>query len=170
MSLVTALSNALLGVGVLAVLLSCLGVLLVPDAYDKLHYAGPANTVGTVAIVAAIVVRAGFGQAGVKAIVVALVLLSTNAALTHATARAATIRARRNGAGLGAGPDIPTDVGMPRVAGTGDGQGHGGHPGGKDGDPAGTDPAGTDPTGRDADDTGDDHADHVDDSKETGPA
>ena len=116
MSAVAVLSWALLGIGVLAVLLSCVGVLIVPDAYDKLHYAGPANTVGTVAIVAAIVLRAGFGQAGVKAIVVALVLLSTNAALTHATARAATIRARRAGGGDPDGTGIPTAVGVPSGA------------------------------------------------------
>jgi multicomponent Na+:H+ antiporter subunit G len=146
MSLVTVLANALLAVGVLAVLLSCLGVLLVPDPYDKLHYAGPANTVGTVAIVAAIVLRAGFGQAGVKAIVVALVLLSTNAALTHATARAATIRARRNGGGVPASADIPTAVGVPGDAGGDTGRAGTGHRG---------------------DDRADDNAD---DNKETGPA
>jgi multicomponent Na+:H+ antiporter subunit G len=102
MSAASVLSAALLGVGVLAVLLSCLGVLLVGDAYDKLHYAGPANTVGTVAVAAALVLRDGLGQIGVKAILVALVLLTTNAALTHATARAANVRARRNG-GAGGG-------------------------------------------------------------------
>jgi multicomponent Na+:H+ antiporter subunit G len=92
MSVPVVLSAALLAVGVLAVLLSCVGVLLIPDAYDKLHYAAPANTIGPVALALAIVVRAGFGPAGVKALVVAAVLVSTNSALTHATARAAYVR------------------------------------------------------------------------------
>jgi multisubunit Na+/H+ antiporter MnhG subunit len=85
------ISGALLAAGVLAVLLSCLGILLVRDAYDKLHYAAPANTIAPVAIAAAVVVRDGLGQLGIKALVVAAVLVSTNAALTHATARAARI-------------------------------------------------------------------------------
>ena len=92
MSVPVVLSAALLAVGVLAVLLSCVGVLLLPDAFDKLHYAAPANTIGPVALALAIVVRAGFDQAGVKALVVAAVLVSTNSALTHATARAAYVR------------------------------------------------------------------------------
>lgn len=92
MSLPVVLSVALLAVGVLAVLLSCVGVLVVPDAYDKLHYATPANTIGPVAIALAIVVREGLGHAGVKALVVVAVLVSTSSALTHATARAAYVR------------------------------------------------------------------------------
>jgi multicomponent Na+:H+ antiporter subunit G len=90
-SVATVASAVLLAVGVLAALLSCVGMVAVRDTYDRLHFAGPANTIAPVAIAAAIVVRAGFGVAGVKAIAVAAVLVSTSAALTHATARAVRI-------------------------------------------------------------------------------
>jgi len=91
-TLVSVLAIALLTVGVLAALLSCLGMLLVRDAYDRMHFAAPANTIAPVAIALAAVLRSGLGQAGIKALVVAAVLVSTNAALTHATARAAWVR------------------------------------------------------------------------------
>jgi monovalent cation/proton antiporter MnhG/PhaG subunit len=79
-----------LGVGVE---LGCaVGVLVMRDAYDRLHYTAPATTLGPLAIAAAIVVQESFSQAGVKAILVALALLVTNPVLTHATARAARVR------------------------------------------------------------------------------
>jgi multicomponent Na+:H+ antiporter subunit G len=81
----------LLAAGVLACLLSCAGMLLVRDPYDKLHYATPANTIAPVAVAGAVVLHDGLGQLGVKALLVAAALVTTNAALTHATARAARI-------------------------------------------------------------------------------
>jgi multicomponent Na+:H+ antiporter subunit G len=83
---------ALLVVGVAATLLSCLGVLVMRDAYDRLHYTGPASAIAPVAIAAAVVVEERLSAAGVKAVLVALVLLVTNPVLGHATARAARIR------------------------------------------------------------------------------
>ena len=83
----------LLGAGVLVELASVLGVLLLRDAFDRLHFTAPASTLGPLAIAAAVVVRESFSQAGIKAVLVAVVLLVTNPVLTHATARAARIRA-----------------------------------------------------------------------------
>jgi monovalent cation/proton antiporter MnhG/PhaG subunit len=79
-----------LGVGV--ELTCCVGVLVMRDAYDKLHYTAPATTVGSLAIAAAVVVSESLSQAGVKALLVFLALLVTNPVLTHATARAARVR------------------------------------------------------------------------------
>ena len=84
---------ALLGLGVVVELASVLGMLLLRDAFDRLHFTGPASTLGPLAIAAAVVVRESFSQAGIKAVLVALVLLLTNPVLSHATARAARIRA-----------------------------------------------------------------------------
>jgi multicomponent Na+:H+ antiporter subunit G len=82
----------LLVVGVAVTLFSCVGVLAMRDAYDRLHYTAPAATVAPVAIATAVVLEEGLSAAGIKAVLVALALLVTNPVLTHATARAARIR------------------------------------------------------------------------------
>jgi multicomponent Na+:H+ antiporter subunit G len=83
---------ALLVVGVGVTLASCVGVLLMRDVYDKLHFTAPATTIAPLAIAAAIVLEERLSAAGFKAVLVALALLVTNPVLTHATARAARIR------------------------------------------------------------------------------
>ena len=82
----------LLALGVGVTLLSCVGVLVMRDAYDRLHYTGPAAVLAPVAIAAAVVLEERLSAAGVKAVLVALVLVGTNPVLGHATARAARIR------------------------------------------------------------------------------
>jgi monovalent cation/proton antiporter MnhG/PhaG subunit len=84
----------LLAVGVLVELSCCVGVLLMPDAYDKLHYTGPAAILGPIALAAAIVIREGVGQAGIKAALVTLLLIVANPVLAHATGRAIYVRQR----------------------------------------------------------------------------
>ena len=82
----------ILGVGV--ELVCCIGVLAMRGVYDRLHYTGPASF-GAVLIAAAIVVREGLlSQIGVKAILIAAVLLVVSPVLVHATARAARLRER----------------------------------------------------------------------------
>jgi monovalent cation/proton antiporter MnhG/PhaG subunit len=83
---------ALLVVGVAAALLSCLGVLVMGNAYDRLHYTAPAATLAPALLAAAIVLEEGLSAVAVKALLVALVLVATNPVLSHATARAARIR------------------------------------------------------------------------------
>ena len=82
----------LLGVGLVATLLSCIGVLVMPNVFDRLHYTAPASTVGALGIALSIVVEEGWSAASVKALFVFVLLVSTNPVLTHATARAARIR------------------------------------------------------------------------------
>jgi len=82
----------LLGFGVAVTWLSCLGVLAMRDPYDRLHYTGPAAVLAPVAIAAAVVLEERLSAAGIKAVLVALVLVVTNPVLGHATARAARIR------------------------------------------------------------------------------
>jgi monovalent cation/proton antiporter MnhG/PhaG subunit len=82
----------LLAFGVGVTLLSCLGVLVMRDPYDRLHYTGPAAVLAPVAIAAAVVVEEQLSAAGIKALLIALVLVVTNPVLGHATARAARIR------------------------------------------------------------------------------
>jgi monovalent cation/proton antiporter MnhG/PhaG subunit len=81
-----------LGVGI--ELVCCLGVLVMGNVYDRLHYTGPASF-GAVLIAAAVVIREGvLSQIGTKAVLIAAVLLVVSPALVHATARAARLRER----------------------------------------------------------------------------
>jgi monovalent cation/proton antiporter MnhG/PhaG subunit len=84
----------LLTAGVAVELACCLGVLVMDDAYDKLHYLGPAAIIGPLAIAAAIVVRESLSQAGIKALLAAGLLIVASPVLSHATARALYIRQR----------------------------------------------------------------------------
>jgi multicomponent Na+:H+ antiporter subunit G len=84
----------LLVIGVAVELLCCLGVLVMDDAYDKLHYLGPAAIVGPLAIALAVIVREALSQAGVKALLTAVLLIVASPVLSHATARALYIRRR----------------------------------------------------------------------------
>jgi len=84
----------LLGIGVAIELACCIGVLVMRDAHDKLHYIGPAAILGPIAVAAAIVIRESLSQAGVKALLTAALLIVANPVLTHATGRALYIRRR----------------------------------------------------------------------------
>jgi monovalent cation/proton antiporter MnhG/PhaG subunit len=83
----------LLALGVAATLLSCAGVLLMRDALDRLHFTAPAATVSPVMFAAAVIVEEPLSSAAVKGVLVALVIIATTPVLTHATARAARVRA-----------------------------------------------------------------------------
>ncbi len=82
----------LLGICVLTALICCVALLIIRDFYARLHYLAPVTTVSAFALLAAVVVKEGWGQATLKTIIVALVLLLINAVLTHATARAGRVR------------------------------------------------------------------------------
>jgi multicomponent Na+:H+ antiporter subunit G len=84
----------LIGLAVAVELCCCIGVLVMEDAYDKLHYLGPASIVGPVLIAGAVVVRESFSQAGIKALLTAGLLIVSSPVLAHATARALYIRQR----------------------------------------------------------------------------
>lgn len=82
----------LLALGVASVLLSCLGVLVMRDALDRLHFTAPAATIAPVLLAVAVLVEEPLSSAGVKAVLVALLIIVTTPVLSHATARAARIR------------------------------------------------------------------------------
>jgi multicomponent Na+:H+ antiporter subunit G len=81
------LAWVLVGVGVGAQVFVCLGVLLMRDALDRLHYTG-ASTLGVGCVCAAVIVAAGPSLIGLKAILTAAFLALSGPVLTHATARA----------------------------------------------------------------------------------
>lgn len=84
----------LLAVGVASALMGALGLLATRDPYDQLHFTGPATVIGPVALAAAVLVEEPLSSAGIKAVLIALIMLGTGPILLHATARAARIRER----------------------------------------------------------------------------
>ena len=81
-----------LGIAVVMTWLCCLGILLMPTFYERLHYLAIVTTISAFSILIAVVIQEGWGQATLKTIFVCLVLLLINAVVTHATARAARVR------------------------------------------------------------------------------
>jgi monovalent cation/proton antiporter MnhG/PhaG subunit len=94
LSVTSVLVDSLVAFGLLIELGCCVGVFVMRDAYDQLHYTGPAAILGPVAFAGAIVIQEGLSQAGVKAVLVAALLIVANPVLTHATGRALYIRRR----------------------------------------------------------------------------
>ena len=86
--------DVLLAVAVASALLGGLGLLATSNPYDQLHFTGPATVIGPVAIAAAVLVDEPLSSAGIKSVLVALVMLGTGPVLVHATARAARVRER----------------------------------------------------------------------------
>jgi multisubunit Na+/H+ antiporter MnhG subunit len=85
----------LLAVGGAVQILSVLGVVLMPDALDRLHYLAP-SALAAVFITAAIVVQESlFSQIAVYALLQTGFLLFTGPVLAHATGRAIDVSRRR---------------------------------------------------------------------------
>jgi multisubunit Na+/H+ antiporter MnhG subunit len=74
-------------------LLAVLGVVLMRDALDRLHYVS-ASSVASALIVAAVIVRESASQITIYASLVAAFLLFTGPILVHVTGRAILIRRR----------------------------------------------------------------------------
>jgi monovalent cation/proton antiporter MnhG/PhaG subunit len=82
----------LLAIGVACALMGALGLLASRNAYDQLHFTGPATVVSPVAIAAAVLIEEPLSSAGIKAVLIAFIMVATGPILLHATARAARIR------------------------------------------------------------------------------
>jgi multisubunit Na+/H+ antiporter MnhG subunit len=93
----------LLAAGVGVEVICVLGLVLLRDAFDRLHCAGAVG-LGAGLVCAAVVVRDSFSLIGNKAAAIGFVLLFANPVLVHATARA--IRIRRAGEWNVLGDDV----------------------------------------------------------------
>lgn len=80
--------------GVAIELLAVLGVCVMRDVYDRLHYVSLVGF-GAVLVAIAIVAREGFSLIGDKALLVAAILLVLSPVLVHTTAR--SFRTREHG-------------------------------------------------------------------------
>ena len=82
------LVNVFLWLGVVLVLMSCLGVLVFPSVYDRLHFTAPV-TLAAICIAIAVLIHEDFSLVGNKALLIAVFMVSTAPFITHATGRAA---------------------------------------------------------------------------------
>ena len=101
-------ADILLGLAVLTVLASAVGVLVMGDVYQKIHFVTPIALVAPVLVTLAVFVRAGFSATTTEALIVLLFMVIAGPFLSHATIRAARIREKgdwRPGRAGGAGPD-----------------------------------------------------------------
>jgi monovalent cation/proton antiporter MnhG/PhaG subunit len=92
MTAATTAVEVLVWMAVATCLICCLGIVVMKDLYERLHYMAPVSTVAAVALLAAVVIEQGWGQAAIKMSLIVVVLFLMNAVLTHATARAARVR------------------------------------------------------------------------------
>ena len=87
--------DVLVALGVAIELASCVGLLAMRTAIDRIHYAGAGTVAGPALIAAAVCVEEGlFTTNGLNAVVVAALLAVLGAALATATARVIRLRER----------------------------------------------------------------------------
>ena len=94
----------LLGLAVLIVLASSAGILIMRDPDQKLHYVSPLTVVAPVAVGLAVMVQSGFTENSVQTWLAVVFVLAGGPVLTHATIRAARIRADGDWRGRRSGP------------------------------------------------------------------
>lgn len=90
MSVRHVLVDVFLALGVLLILLSCLGMLAFRGVYERLHFSSPA-VLGTLCVTVAVMLKESFSLVGDKTILVAVFLMVASPMVTHAIARAARI-------------------------------------------------------------------------------
>lgn len=73
--------------GILFDLFGCIGLLRMPDLYNRLQASTKCVTLGTCSILFAVFLKYGFGPAGVKSLLCILFLLLTAPVSAHALAR-----------------------------------------------------------------------------------
>jgi monovalent cation/proton antiporter MnhG/PhaG subunit len=86
------ISGCLLGAAATVCVLCAVGLLVMRDAYQRLHFSSPIVSIGIALIVAAVWVEDPQWQSRIKAVLIAIILFLTNATLSHATARAIRLR------------------------------------------------------------------------------
>jgi len=81
--------DLLLAAGVGVELICCIGVVLMRNAFDRLHYAGAATTLGPILIGGAVLVRESVSAGGLQTIATVAFLFLLAPVVQIATARAA---------------------------------------------------------------------------------
>lgn len=90
------ITGVLLATAVLLTNICCLGLVIMPDSYQRLQFSFPVTALVTWLLAAAVWVEREDWQGPIKASLVALLMMVMNSVLTHATARAIRIRQVRH--------------------------------------------------------------------------
>lgn len=99
----TVVVDVLLGLAVAVVLASAAGVLLMRDAYQKVHYVTPVSVVAPVLVGLAVLVQSGWTVSSGQAWLAIALMVLASPFLAHATVRAIWIR-EHGDAGRDGGP------------------------------------------------------------------
>ncbi len=78
-------------IGVLFDLFGCIGLVRLPDVYNRLQAATKCVTLGTCMILLGLLFTMGISSAGIRALLCAIFILLTSPVAAHALARAARI-------------------------------------------------------------------------------
>ncbi len=87
--IVDLLSVLCLFTGSVVLLIGAVGVLRMPDFYTRLHAASVIDTLGTMLIIAGMLLQAGLSLISVKLILILVFLLITSPVAVHALAKSA---------------------------------------------------------------------------------
>jgi len=80
-------SNILISVGILFNLFGCIGLIRLPDVYNRLQAATKCVTLGTCSILVGVLLHFGFSDAGIKALVAIPILFFASTVAAHALIR-----------------------------------------------------------------------------------
>jgi multisubunit Na+/H+ antiporter MnhG subunit len=87
------LADCLLGLAVVVVLASSVGILVMRDTYQKLHYVTPAALVAPIVVGLAVLAQSGLTEDTAETVLALIFIVIAGPILSHATIRAARIRA-----------------------------------------------------------------------------
>ncbi len=85
----TWLAASLMGVGAVFLLISCIGLIRLPDFYTRAHAVGKAETLGSMLVLVGLALYNGADLISVKILFILGIILITNPTATHALARSA---------------------------------------------------------------------------------
>jgi len=77
----------LISIGVLFNIFGCIGLLRLPDVYNRLQAATKCVTLGCCSILAGVVLHFGIGEAGIKAVIAIPLLFFSSTVAAHALIR-----------------------------------------------------------------------------------
>ncbi len=85
------ISNILIGIGLVFSLFGCLGLIRLPDIYNRLQAATKCVTLGACCIMLSLVIRYGLSESGIKGLLAVPILFFTSTVGAHALIRGAHI-------------------------------------------------------------------------------
>jgi multisubunit Na+/H+ antiporter MnhG subunit len=86
------IADILLGLAALVVVAASVGIVVMPDAYAKLHFVTPAALVAPALVTVAVLVQAGLSENAGESVLALVFLMIGGPFLSHATIRAIRVR------------------------------------------------------------------------------